>query len=299
MKKHRIKIFSVLLALVMCAGLCACGRPRAKDLKKIVLERYDAEEVDPDDIWDLEPDDFRKGVVLSADGKELDDLVDEFEDSIGEEADPYGDLLSSDIMEYVVDPSDVKVMSAYIKSYGDDDILVISVMHLEETDDARDSFDTVLDTLEDKCGIKLDRLGKDEYRDRQNAGHIIINLDRTDLIKVVAGIIENAIDSVPYAGLIVGSSIKDMKKQLKEQFGKDQRVVYAVYFDGETVVTAVLSSDDEDALKDFGDLVKAIHLTDPLTVNNSKEMLDGLADIEFDADELIKSYGPGLYDGRN
>lgn len=277
----------LLLAMAFAVSMTACGKPSAKKLNNAVSKKLDVEEVKLEDLEDMEGDEIQDavddGILVHTNGEEIADVFeDELEDvDFGE----IGDQLDIDLDDW--DVEDIKDATIYSKVEGMDSKSTVAmstneiayVIEFEDSKKSDELFTELMDKFEDladdQMDIDIEKLSKDEYMNKGNKGHLVLNIDSNILVDALIDQTEE----------MTGQKVdKEQKKEVQKAMG-DSKIIIAIYYDS-GVLTMFFGSGDDD-FENISTLAKALGIKDPLTIENSDEMIDGISS--------IFSFGLGSY----
>ena len=270
-----------MLAGLLAVSMTACGKPSAKKLSKVASKKLEAEEVPLEDLEDMESDDMQEaledGILINTNGEEIEDV---FEDEVEDlDFEKLGDAIDIDMDDW--DLEDFKNISVYAKAEGTDkmtqgeldEMVCVSAFVIEFEDSKKanelyaDLMDKFEDLADDEFDIDVGNLNKDEYENKGNKGHLVLNLNSDILVDALVAQVEEQ----------TGEDVdKDMKKEIEKSIG-DINIVFALYYDN-GVMTVLIGYGNDD-MDDVTTLAKALGIKDPITVENSDEMVDGITAI--------------------
>ena len=277
----------LLLAMAFAVSMTACGKPSAKKLNNAVSKKLDVEEVKLEDLEDMEGDEIQDavddGILVHTNGEEIADVFeDELEDvDFGE----IGDQIDIDLDDW--DVEDIKDATIYSKVEGTDSkstaaMSTSEIAYVIEFEDSKKSdelftelMDKFEDLADDQLDIDIEKLSKDEYMNKGNKGHLVLNIDSNILVDAL----------IDQSEEMTGQKVdKEQKKEIQKAMG-DSKIIIAIYYDS-GVLTMFFGSGDDD-FENISTLAKALGIKDPLTIENSDEMIDGISS--------IFSFGIGSY----
>ena len=277
----------LLLAMAFAVSMTACGKPSAKKLNNAVSKKLDVEEVKLEDLEDMEGDEIQDavddGILVHTNGEEIADVFeDELEDvDFGE----IGDQIDIDLDDW--DVEDIKDATIYSKVEGNDSKSTVAmstseiayVIEFEDSKKSDELFTELMDKFEDladdQLDIDIEKLSKDEYMNKGNKGHLVLNIDSNILVDAL----------IDQSEEMTGQKVdKEQKKEIQKAMG-DSKIIIAIYYDS-GVLTMFFGSGDDD-FENISTLAKALGIKDPLTIENSDEMIDGISS--------IFSFGLGSY----
>ena len=277
----------LLLAMAFAVSMTACGKPSAKKLNNAVSKKLDVEEVKLEDLEDMEGDEIQDavddGILVHTNGEEIADVFeDELEDvDFGE----IGDQIDIDLDDW--DVEDIKDATIYSKVEGMDSkstaaMSTSEIAYVIEFEDSKKSdelftelMDKFEDLADDQLDIDIEKLSKDEYMNKGNKGHLVLNIDSNILVDAL----------IDQSEEMTGQKVdKEQKKEIQKAMG-DSKIIIAIYYDS-GVLTMFFGSGDDD-FENISTLAKALGIKDPLTIENSDEMIDGISS--------IFSFGIGSY----
>lgn len=271
----------LMLAGILAMSMTACGKPSAKKLSNVATKKLEAEEVPIEDLEDMKSDDIQDaledGILINTSGEEIEDV---FEDQVKDlDFEELGDQLDIDMDDWEIE--DFKNITLYAMADGTDkmtqgkmDEMVCvnaTVIEFEDSKKANELYSELMDKFEDladdEFDIDLEELNKDEYQNKGNKGHIVLNLSSDVLVDAAVSMLEEQ----------YGDKLdKDMKKEIEKSLG-DINVVFALYYDN-GVMTVIIGF-GSDSFDDISTLAKALGIKDPLTVENSDEMIEGITSL--------------------
>ncbi len=269
----------LLLAMAFAVSMTACGKPSAKKLNNAVSKKLDVEEVKLEDLEDMEGDEIQDavddGILVHTNGEEIADVFeDELEDvDFGE----IGDQIDIDLDDW--DVEDIKDATIYSKVEGTDSkstaaMSTSEIAYVIEFEDSKKSdelftelMDKFEDLADDQLDIDIEKLSKDEYMNKGNKGHLVLNIDSNILVDAL----------IDQSEEMTGQKVdKEQKKEIQKAMG-DSKIIIAIYYDS-GVLTMFFGSGDDD-FENISTLAKALGIKDPLTIENSDEMIDGISSI--------------------
>lgn len=269
----------LLLAMAFAVSMTACGKPSAKKLNNAVSKKLDVEEVKLEDLEDMEGDEIQDavddGILVHTNGEEIADVFeDELEDvDFGE----IGDQIDIDLDDW--DVEDIKDATIYSKVEGTDSkstaaMSTSEIAYVIEFEDSKKSdelftelMDKFEDLADDQLDIDIEKLSKDEYLNKGNKGHLVLNIDSNILVDAL----------IDQSEEMTGQKVdKEQKKEIQKAMG-DSKIIIAIYYDS-GVLTMFFGSGDDD-FENISTLAKALGIKDPLTIENSDEMIDGISSI--------------------
>lgn len=269
----------LLLAMAFAVSMTACGKPSAKKLNNAVSKKLDVEEVKLEDLEDMEGDEIQDavddGILVHTNGEEIADVFeDELEDvDFGE----IGDQIDIDLDDW--DVEDIKDATIYSKVEGNDSkstaaMSTSEIAYVIEFEDSKKSdelftelMDKFEDLADDQLDIDIEKLSKDEYLNKGNKGHLVLNIDSNILVDAL----------IDQSEEMTGQKVdKEQKKEIQKAMG-DSKIIIAIYYDS-GVLTMFFGSGDDD-FENISTLAKALGIKDPLTIENSDEMIDGISSI--------------------
>lgn len=266
----------LILAGLLAVGMTACGKPSAKKLSTAAEKKIEAKEITLEDLEDEDNSEknqkaLKKGMFLNTTGEEIEDV---FEDELKDyDLEEMGEAYGINLDGWEVE--DFKNISIYAKAdtdkfnttYKDLDIQYVAVIEFEDKKQSDELFEELMDKFEDladDADIDLEDLSKDEYLNKGNKGHLIVNLEAATVVEALFEELEKE----------NGETLdKDVVKQYKDMVG-DLRIVIGIYYEGGVLTTIIGISEDD--MEDISTLAKAIGVKDPLTIESSDEMAKGI-----------------------
>lgn len=266
----------LILAGLLAVSMTACGKPSAKKLSNAAEKKIEAEEVTLEELEDKDNSEknqkaLKKGMFLNTTGEEIENV---FEDELKDfDLEEIGEAYDIDLDGWEVE--DFKNISIYAKAdtdkfnttYKDIDIRYVAVIEFEDKKQSDELFEELMDKFEDladDADIDLEKLSKDEYMNKGNKGHLVINLEASTVVDALFDELEEE----------KGESIdKDIVKEYKKSVG-DLRIVIGIYYEGGVLTTIIGISEDD--MEDISTLAKSIGVKDPLTIESSDELAKGI-----------------------
>ena len=266
----------LILAGLFAVSMTACGKPSAKKLSTAAEKKIEAKEITLEELEDKDNSEknqkaLKKGLFLDTTGEEIEDV---FEDELKDfDLEEIGEAYDIDLDGWEVE--DFKNISIYAKAdtdkfnttYKDIDIQYVAVIEFEDKKQSDELFEELMDKFEDLANdadIDLEDLSKDEYLNKGNKGHLIINLEASTVVDALFDELEEE----------KGESIdKDIVKEYKKSVG-DLRIVIGIYYEGGVLTTIIGISEDD--MEDISTLAKSIGVKDPLTIESSDELAKGI-----------------------
>ncbi|MCR5805295.1 MAG: hypothetical protein K6G47_13660 [Clostridia bacterium] len=274
----------LILAGLLAVSMTACGKPSAKKLSDAAEKKVEAEEIALEDLKDTDNSKknqkaLKNGLLVNTTGEEF---VDVFEDELeGFKIEDFGEPYDIDLEDF--EAEDFKNISVYAKgdnltgseNMKDVDLELVCVVEFEDSKKSDELFEDLMDKFEDladDADIDLEDLSKDEYMNKGNKGHLIINIEAAAVFDVMFELQEGQGDMFN----------DDVKEAYKDTVG-DLRIVIGFYYEGGVMTTIIgLSGDD---MEDISTLAKAIGVKDPLTIESNDEM----------ANAFVALYAPSYY----
>lgn len=275
------KLTAVLLTLSLVASVAGCSKVKSVSAEDFIAacEKMDASEVDPEDMSDLDADDYEDGVYCVMDADYIEDNWDDAEGDINAYS-AYGLSTPNVFDDFEAEDFEQMVVFCKMAQDGVDDINapedvedatfdIVMGMQITLADDDRteEIMNNIADLL-DEINIDVDDLSSGEYGASSKEGFLKLHMDLAEFAQAIK-------DSDAYDMLSGFAGDMDDIDAVLDSLSGDLAV--AVYVKGQNIVIVVGSAlnQDADLLPTF---CSKLGVGDPLKVDSNELIAEGLCD---------------------